>query len=43
MNTKTMEQFKVLNTDSLATVEGGKNNWQTNVWEGAHLLFLVGA
>ncbi|WP_449461090.1 Blp family class II bacteriocin [Streptococcus suis] len=34
MNTKTMEQFNVLNTDSLAAVEGGKNNWQTNVWEG---------
>ncbi|HFI0305372.1 TPA: bacteriocin class II family protein [Streptococcus suis] len=27
MNTKTMKQFNVLNTDSLATVEGGKIDW----------------
>ncbi|VGQ19617.1 bacteriocin [Streptococcus pyogenes] len=34
MNTKTMEQFEVMNSEMLAGVEGGKNNWQTNVWEG---------
>ncbi|WP_165745805.1 Blp family class II bacteriocin [Streptococcus dysgalactiae] len=33
MNTKTLKQFEVMNSEMLAGVEGGKNNWQTNVWE----------
>ncbi|HEK9982313.1 TPA: Blp family class II bacteriocin [Streptococcus equi subsp. zooepidemicus] len=34
MNTTLMKQFEIIDADKLAYVEGGKNNWQTNVWEG---------
>ncbi|MFU2163921.1 Blp family class II bacteriocin [Streptococcus pluranimalium] len=31
MNTQTISQFEPLDTDLLAAVEGGKNNWAANV------------
>ncbi|HFI0792473.1 TPA: Blp family class II bacteriocin [Streptococcus suis] len=34
MNTKSMEQFKQMDVEMLASVDGGKNNWQNNVLEG---------
>ncbi|HEL1619992.1 TPA: bacteriocin class II family protein [Streptococcus suis] len=36
MNTKTMEQFNVLNADTLATVEGGDGGATALLW------FIVG-
>nr|WP_269206500.1 bacteriocin class II family protein [Streptococcus equi] len=34
MNMTLMKQFNIIDTDKLAHIEGGKNNWQANVWEG---------
>ncbi|WP_159543227.1 Blp family class II bacteriocin [Streptococcus halichoeri] len=31
MNTLSLSQFERLDLESLAAIEGGKNNWQTNV------------
>lgn len=31
MNSKTLGQFDVMDNAELSDVEGGKNNWQTNV------------
>ncbi|WP_152174889.1 bacteriocin class II family protein, partial [Streptococcus pneumoniae] len=33
MNTKMMEQFEIMDITMLSSIEGGKNNWQTNVLE----------
>ena len=32
MNAKTIAQFAVVSDEALSTVEGGKNNWQANVY-----------
>lgn len=32
------QQFQVLSTEELMNVEGGKNNWQMNVFEGGSAL-----
>lgn len=34
MDTKIMEQFHEMDITMLSSIEGGKNNWQTNVLEG---------
>ncbi|HHG7429825.1 two-peptide bacteriocin subunit BlpM [Streptococcus pneumoniae] len=39
MNTKMMEQFSVMDIAMLSSIEGGKNNWQTNVFEGGGAAF----
>ncbi|MGC6568108.1 Blp family class II bacteriocin [Streptococcus sp. VTCC 12886] len=42
MNTKSMEQFKQMDVEMLASVDGGKNNWQNNVLEGVGAALLLG-
>lgn len=39
MNTKMMEQFHEMDITMLSSIEGGKNNWQTNVLEGGGTAF----
>lgn len=39
MNTKMMEQFHEMDIAMLSSIEGGKNNWQTNVFEGGSAAF----
>ncbi len=39
MNTKMMEQFSVMDIAKLSSIEGGKNNLQTNVFEGSSAAF----
>ena len=39
MNTKMMSQFHEMDTTMLSSIEGGKNNWQTNVLEGGGAAF----
>lgn len=34
MNIKVMKQFKQMDLEMLASVDGGSNNWQNNVLEG---------
>ncbi|BDD42502.1 Blp family class II bacteriocin [Streptococcus ruminantium] len=34
MNTQVVHDFTTINELELSGIEGGKNNWQTNVWEG---------
>lgn len=34
MDTKMIEQFHEMDITMLSSIEGGKNNWQTNVLEG---------
>ena len=39
MDTKIMEQFHEMDITMLSSIEGGKNNWQTNVLEGGGAAF----
>ena len=39
MDTKMMEQFHEMDITMLSSIEGGKNNWQTNVLEGGGAAF----
>lgn len=39
MDTKIMEQFHEMDITMLFSIEGGKNNWQTNVLEGGGAAF----
>lgn len=42
MDTKIMEQFHEMDITMLSSIEGGKNNWQTNVLEVVVLLLVAG-
>ena len=42
MDTKIMEQFHEMDITMLSSIEGGKNNWQTNVLEGGGAAFFGG-
>ena len=39
MDTKMIEQFHEMDITMLSSIEGGKNNWQTNVLEGGGAAF----
>ena len=43
MNTKMMSQFHEMDITMLSSIEGGKNNWQTNVLEGGGAAPFMGA